>query len=112
MVQGTLASLGIYPLARHITRNIEESGHFTHIVPRLYEVPVGDWSSTPRMRWVGFWFREMLVQYAQSMGVMMVEAGQHPAHVQHVVDGFIREMYEVQGIVCKFFTVRASRLRA
>ncbi|KAI0087505.1 S-adenosyl-L-methionine-dependent methyltransferase [Irpex rosettiformis] len=107
MVQETLERRGIHPLARRISRIVEESGHFKRVRTHVYEMPVGDWSRSFEMRCIGYWFRETLVQYAESMGVMMVEAGRHPVHVYAVVQGFIREMYEVRGIVAKYFTVHA-----
>lgn len=111
MVQETLLRRGIRPIARHIPRIMEESGHFKRVKARVYEMPVGPWHSNPELQSIGFWYRETLVRYAQSMGLMMVEAGCDPAQVQNVVYGFIREMYEVRGLVCKYFTVRAIKVR-
>lgn len=111
MVQETLLRRDIRPIARHIPRIMEESGHFKRVKARVYEMPVGPWHSNPELQSIGFWYRETLVRYAQSMGLMMVEAGCDPAQVQDVVYGFIREMYEVRGLVCKYFTVRAIKVR-
>ncbi|KAI0686928.1 S-adenosyl-L-methionine-dependent methyltransferase [Cytidiella melzeri] len=111
-VQRALACRSITPVARQIATIVQDSGHFERVKPRVFEMPVGDWHNDPELRYIGYWFRENLVRYALSMEVMMIEVGMRPADVQAMVRGFIREMYEVRGMVCKYFTLRARRVRA
>lgn len=105
-------SRGIVPVARNMSEYIQESGHFERIRPREYEMPVGDWHSNPQLSRIGAEFRNMLARYAASMRVMLLESGRYDVtEVDALVQGFLREIFTVPGIVCKYYTVRARRVR-
>ncbi|KAI0341156.1 S-adenosyl-L-methionine-dependent methyltransferase [Trametopsis cervina] len=109
IVNETLRSRGIMPLAQRLESFIEASGQFERIRPRMYMMPVGSWNDTPGLQELGKRFRIVLVWYAHSMALMMIEAGRDPSLVNFVVGGFVHELFTVSGLICKYFTVSAIK---
>jgi len=110
-VNDTLASIGILPLASRLEGEVLRSGHFDRIRSRVHEMPIGDWPANDHFKMLGVAFRNVLTMYAASMRVMMLDAGRHRQEVDMLVGGFIRELYEVPYMVCKYHTVRARKVR-
>lgn len=110
-ISQTLSQRRIYPIAGNVQQWLVASNMFNHVRPHRYEMPVGHWPTDPRQSALGIAFRECLETYAESMRIMMLEAGCRREEVDHLVDGFRVELDTVQGMVCPYYTVHALRVR-
>lgn len=112
-VNEALARRRVLPAAEHLARWLQDSGRFDRISPREYAVPVGDWHPDARMREIGADMRRFLCVYAESMRVLLLEAGRlHQVAVDSLVRGYKEELFSVRGMVCIYYSVHARRLRA
>ena len=100
---------GLTPIASYLQDLIESSDCFSLVEAKRFTIPVGTWPSDPRMQDLGGQCRNYLVSYANSMRVMMVQAGRDAEEVGQLVDGYVNEMFTVPGMICYFYTVQANR---
>lgn len=108
-VQETLRDRrGIQPVAPLIPHLLQVSGYFTHIVPRRFHMPIGDWHTDPQMREMGREYREMVEMYARSMRAVLLEGVWAP-QADTLIHNFIDEIRLVRGMVSTVFTVHARR---
>ncbi|KAJ2980216.1 hypothetical protein NUW54_g11035 [Trametes sanguinea] len=85
------------------------NGQFTDIETQRFQAPVGEWPTDPARREMGREFREMMVLYARSMRAVLRE-GPFADHADALVEGYIRDISTVSGIVSTCFTVHARRI--
>ncbi|KAI9058673.1 S-adenosyl-L-methionine-dependent methyltransferase [Trametes sanguinea] len=100
---------GIEPVASRIPHFLEETGQFTDIETQRFQAPVGEWPTDPARREMGREFREMMILYARSMRAVLRE-GPFADHADALVQGYIRDISTVSGIVSTCFTVHARRI--
>ncbi|THH33357.1 hypothetical protein EUX98_g799 [Antrodiella citrinella] len=94
---------GIYPVAMFLYDYLRESGHFDEVHQRRVEMPIGGDE-------LGSGFRDMLKMYAESMKVMLLEAGRLSAQeVEDLLSGYLYELENVQGMVSVYHAVHARR---
>lgn len=108
-VQETLCDRrGIQPVAPLIPHLLQASGYFTHVVPRRFHMPIGDWHTDPQMREMGREYRELVEMYARSMRAVLLE-GMWAPQADTLIHNFIDEIRLVRGMVSTVFTVHARR---
>ncbi|KAH9851234.1 S-adenosyl-L-methionine-dependent methyltransferase [Lenzites betulinus] len=100
---------GIESIAMHIPQFLAESRLFSHIETRAYRVPIGDWPSEPNTKDIGRDMRELMVLYAHSMHTVLSE-GPRARYADSLVEGYIRELWCVSGMVSTCLTVHARRM--
>ncbi|TCD65162.1 hypothetical protein EIP91_003018 [Steccherinum ochraceum] len=104
VVNNTLTVKNIFPVAPFLHELIEESNHFEDVHSRQIEIVVGGDARGNR-------FREMQKVYAESMRVVLVEAGRHSRReVDELVAGYLWELYHVPGMIHVYHAVHARRL--
>lgn len=108
-VKAALLARGVVPVAENLERWIRESGRFDRIEARCFEVPIGDWDQTRAP--LGTEYRDFLSTYAESLKALLVESGRRAMDVDVLIREMQREMREVRGMVCYYFTVHARRIR-
>ncbi|KAK7684457.1 hypothetical protein QCA50_012404 [Cerrena zonata] len=101
-------SRGLAPVANYLKDFIESSGRFDRVECKRIIMPIGTWHRDPSMQQLGDRFRQSLEVYVNSMQLMMIQAGRDPVGVRELVDGYVKEMYTVQGMICYFYTVQAN----
>ncbi|KAI0673225.1 S-adenosyl-L-methionine-dependent methyltransferase [Trametes maxima] len=100
---------GIEPIASRIPRMLEDSRQFTDIQAKRFYAPVGDWPAGPDVREMAQDLRRMMEVYARSMGAVLSD-GPFSAHADALVQGYIRDLRGVSGMVATCFTVHARRV--
>lgn len=96
-------SKGIHQAAPYLTQYLEESGHFVDIHRRRVEMPIGG-------DLLGEEFRQVMRMYAESMKVMLLEAGGRTAEeIDELVRGFLYEVNNVPGMVSIYYAVHARK---
>lgn len=103
-------SHGIMPVAQNLCRYISDSGRFDQIYSHRFAIPIGDWHENPVYQRLGLQYRSILELYADSMGVMMVQAGKSEAEVNELVRSYVDELYTVSGLVSHYYVVQARRV--
>ncbi|KAI8996294.1 S-adenosyl-L-methionine-dependent methyltransferase [Trametes punicea] len=103
------ARRGIETTAGRIAQFLEESRQFTNIRTDRFYAPIGDWPTDPEKKEMGSGFREMMVLYARSMKAVLLE-GPLAAHADALVEGYIRDIFNVPGLIATCFTVHARRV--
>lgn len=94
---------GIYPVAPVLAQLLCESGHFDEVHQRRVEMPIG-------AGYLGRRFREVLWMYAESMKVLLLEAGMlSPMEVDELVRGYLYEVDNVPGMVSIYYAVYARK---
>ena len=108
-VRATLSERrGIQEAAPRVAHLLQASGLFTAVATRDYPVPVGDWSPHPHLRQLGVAFRGHVETYGRSLGLVLLE-GRYARRAHELVEGYIRDMREVAGLVFVYHTVHARR---
>ncbi|CDO76333.1 hypothetical protein BN946_scf184795.g4 [Trametes cinnabarina] len=100
---------GIEPIASSIPRFLEETRQFTDIQTQRFQAPIGEWPTDPARKEMGREFREMMILYANSMKAVLQE-GPFTLLADALVEGYIRDISSVPGIVSTCFTVHARRV--
>lgn len=100
---------GIEPIASHIPQYLATSPLFGRIERHEFRVPIGDWPTEPTTKEIGRDLRELMVLYAQSMHTVLSE-GPCARYADSLVEGYIRELWCVSGMMSTCLTVHARRV--
>ncbi|KAI0369527.1 S-adenosyl-L-methionine-dependent methyltransferase [Pilatotrama ljubarskyi] len=100
---------GIESVAERIPHIVGESRQFTNIEARCFRAPIGDWWDDPVKKELGREFREMMVLYARSMRALLSE-GRRATEADALIEGYIRDLWGVPGMVSLCYTVHARRV--
>lgn len=95
---------GINPLAPRLKRCIDQSGYFEEALQIRFEMPIGGDA-------LGVCYRSILGMYAESMRLMLLEAGQlGESEVAELVMGYMHEVHTVPGMVSIYHAVHARKI--
>ncbi|KAI0633114.1 S-adenosyl-L-methionine-dependent methyltransferase [Trametes polyzona] len=100
---------GLESMAARIPQLLVDSRHFSHVEAKVYRVPIGDWSSDIENKEIGREFRESMAVYANSMYALLSE-GPRGMYASALIEGFIRDIWSVPGLVSSYYTVHARRM--
>lgn len=90
---------------------LEQSDKFERVKTREYRMPVGDWPADEERRALGVQFKSVILLYAESMRVVLSEAGWGHTELTNLIQGYISEINHVRGMVCVYKMVYARRVR-
>ncbi|KAH9915971.1 S-adenosyl-L-methionine-dependent methyltransferase [Epithele typhae] len=108
-VNEALRARGLHTLAHAIPGVLQDSRRFADVGREHCTVPVGDWHPDPAQRELGRRYRELAAEYARGMREMLAQ-GRFAARVDELVQGYIEEMWTVDGMVATLTVAYARRM--
>ncbi|GBE86850.1 hypothetical protein SCP_1000920 [Sparassis crispa] len=102
---------GVHPTGPQIPGWIRQSGKFDRLHVQQFDVPIGEWTSDPVFREVGRKFADTLKTYTESVRMLLIDYGISEVNIQVLIDGALRELDTVPGMIFTYHTVHARRTR-
>jgi len=77
--------------AKHVPEDLQARG-FINVEKKIWHAPIGDWPRDPRLRTIGVYMREIVMDFAMAMAARpFVEYGMDKAEIDEVLVG-LREV--------------------
>lgn len=104
-----LEDRGIRTVVSHIPNYLNNTGAFREVVSSSISVPVGTWSSDPRMNELGRGFLAIQSRFADSVKPFLRQMGHAQVYVDALVQNFVDELRMMDGLVGTYHLVYAIK---
>lgn len=106
VVNDLLERVGLHEIAGHIPHWLGEIGTFTDGRIQEHLIPIGEWHPSSRQRALGRAYLNTMTKFADSLKPFLRDqGGLTEREIGELIDGYVRDMRYVPGLVSVYHTV-------
>lgn len=106
VVNDLLERVGLHEITSHIPQWLRETGAFPDGRIQEHLIPIGEWHPSSQMKTLGRAYLATMTTFADSLRPFLRDqGGLSEREVRELIDGYIRDMRYVPGLVSVYHTV-------
>lgn len=110
VINDLLERIGLNEITGHIPHWLRDTGMFTGVRIQGHCIPIGDWHPSSRHKILGRAYLDAMTVFADSLKPLLRdEGGLSEWEICELIDGYVRDMRCVPGLVSVYRTVWAIR---